>query len=234
MAKLSSDLLTLEIRFRSFEDRWVVYDILWLWDGTPILNDAILKRHNPYWAARQPGGIHANEHRADFFISTIEGVLANGEAAYTETTDPDVLLAIYPGSPFPFLPSHYRLVYESEETIQRREARERLKAEIGHLPDDRFTLLLFVDTYNFRDCFAYSGDGLTLHMNVTRAELEKFCADLRTEYFAFKRQHPVDQASIEDLGEEDARKLPLFGPEPGNTAQEGTTHPGKLQSPEAP
>ena len=155
-------------------------------------------------------------------------MLASGEPAYTETTDPDVLLAIYPGRPFPFLPSKYRLVCESEETRQRREAREQLKAEVGQLPDDPFTLLLFVDTYNFRDCFAYSNDGLTLHMNLTRAELHKFCTELRADYFAFKGQHRVDQLSIDDLGEDDAHKLPLFGDETGSMAQQSPAPPGKL------
>jgi hypothetical protein len=188
MARLSEGELTLEVRYRSFEYGWVVYDILWLWQDEPILSDPILKRHNEYWAARAPGGIHANEHRGDFVIPELREVRETGQPLASTTSDPDVTLAIYPEQFFPFLPSRYTLIYESDRVRTERAEREARKAALGKLPDDLFQLIMFVDAYNFKRCYAYQSSGVALHMVTTRAALERFLVDLRQEYFAFKEQ----------------------------------------------
>lgn len=48
--------------------------------------------------------------------------------------------------------------------------------------NDLFTIMIFIDSYNFKDCTIYSGEGISLHMVVRREDLEKFVSDLEIEY----------------------------------------------------
>jgi hypothetical protein len=57
----------------------------------------------------------------------------------------------------PFLRSHLTLVRENDEFRQKREARKKLKEKKSKLPDDLFTIIAFVDAYNFKDAGAYYG-----------------------------------------------------------------------------
>jgi hypothetical protein len=72
----------------------------------------------------------------------LKKVLEKKQADYWESLDPDILVAVYPNQFFPFLPSHYKLVRESDEHKAKREAREQLKKEQGNLPET-FSRLLY-------------------------------------------------------------------------------------------
>jgi hypothetical protein len=180
MAKLTSNQLTLEIRFREFDKAgWVQYEVLFLWQDLPIVNDALLKRDGKYWSARSFGAFKANDYERDDLIATIEKVLETNQSDYWQPIEPDVTLAIYPEMEFPFLESHWQPVAESDEDRQVEENREQGEQAVeGKLPDDWITLIAAVDTYNFKGSRAYSGEGLALIMCPTRQELEQFCADL--------------------------------------------------------
>ena len=52
-----------------------------------------------------------------------------------------------------------------------------------------FTIIVFVDTYSFEGCTAYSSEGISLHIIATRKDLEKFVTDLETEYNEFLRNN---------------------------------------------
>src|SRR5581483_9175375 len=136
MAVLCVHDLSLEIKYRDFEYGWVVYDILPLWRGEPILNDAILKRHNDYWGKRAHGGVHANEHRGCCILPLLRRVIETNQADYCETLDPDILLAIYPRDRFPFLPLETRLIWEAPHLTEERAQREAKRDALGRLPDD--------------------------------------------------------------------------------------------------
>jgi len=45
-----------------------------------------------------------------------------------------------------------------------------------------FTVITFIDLYNFKDSGAYSGKGISLHLIVKREALENFVTDLEMEY----------------------------------------------------
>ena len=120
-------------------------------------------------------------------------VLEKNQADYWESLDPDILVAVYPDQFFPFLPSHYKLVRESDEYKAKRKAREQLKKEQGNLPDDLFTIIISVDAYNLKHANAYYGSGLSLQMIVSREDLEVFFNSLQTEYQAFKVKFRVDE-----------------------------------------
>ncbi len=192
MAKLTSNRLTLEISFREFDKAgWVQYEVLFLWENEPLINDALLKRHNEHWSARSFGAFKANQYRQDDLITTIEKVLETNEPDYWEPLDPDVIIAIYPDTFFPMLKSHYRLVRESDESSSRRELRKQ-KAK-DKLPDDPMAMIVFVDTYNLKNADSYSSEGLALIVSPTRQELETFCMQLRQEYSEFKTKYQVDE-----------------------------------------
>lgn len=194
MAKLSSDSLVFEYKYKGFHlPAWIEYEFFFWWDGESIVNDVILKRWSDYWGNRSKSALLANDYGGDGFIDVLERVLDTNKPDYWQPMEPDVLFAIYPEMYFPFLPSERRVIWESDKFKQEREARQRLKELHGKLPDDLITLIFFVDTYNFRNCGAYSGDGISLHMVVKRDALEWFRLELKKEYAEFKARFNVDE-----------------------------------------
>ena len=193
MALLKSELLSLEINFVRFEYDWVQYEIYFRWENEPIINDKLLKRDGEYWGSRKTGSFLATEDEKDRLIDTISKVLETNEPEYWEPIDPDIIVAIYPEMYFPFLKSHYTLIHESEDHKKKREEREKLKKELGSLPDDSFTIIVFIDAYNFNNSDAYYGEGISLHLIVDRVTLENFNSELSKEYSEFKEKYKVDE-----------------------------------------
>lgn len=193
MAILKSGELSFDFRYTGFEYGWVQYQFYFLWRGEPIVKDESLKRWSDYWGGRPASAFLANEDEADGFLPFLRKVLESDEADYWEPIEPDIIVALYPDDYFPFLKSHRTLVYESEETKKKREARRKLKEEKGKLPDDSYTFIAFVDAYNFKDADAYCGQGFSLHMIVERQEIETFANNLETEYAEFKKLFKVDE-----------------------------------------
>lgn len=177
MAKLQSDDLNLEIVFNSFEDYWIAYEIKFFWKDDIIINDSVLKRDGEWLGKRRYGTFLANDYEKDHLIDVIRKVLSTNESDYWEPVEPDVLIAIYPEMFFPFIKSHWILVEDGELKQIEKE-----KQEKGKSPDDLFTIITFIDTFNFKNSGAYSGQGMSLHMIVKRKDLEKFVTELETEY----------------------------------------------------
>ena len=175
MAKLQSDGLILEIKFSSFEDEWINYDVKFYWKEDIIVNDNILKRTPKGWSRRSYGTFLANDYGKDDLIEIIKKVLNSNKPECWEPMEPDAKVAIYPRRFFPFLETPYNLFEEMEEIRIEDEKR-------GKSPDDLFTIIAFVDSYNFKNCGAYSGQGISLHIIVERKDLEKFLVDLEIEY----------------------------------------------------
>ncbi len=195
MAILRSGDLSFDFRYTGFEHGWVQYQFYFLWKNEPIIQDGVLKRWSEYWNRRPESAFLANEDEKDGFLPFIRKVLSDDKANYWEPIEPDIVVAIYPEEYFPFLPSHWKLVRESDDFKAKREARKKLKEEKGQLPDDSFTFIVFVDAYNFKDADAYYGQGLALHMIVERQDLKKFGNDLEAEYQEFKNKFNLDEQS---------------------------------------
>jgi hypothetical protein len=179
MAKLQSDDLTLDIKFMGFKDEWIEYEIKFYWKDDIIVNDNILKREGEYWGKRSTGAFLANDYEKDFLTGTIRDILRTNEPEYWEPLEPDAIIAIYPGRFFPFLKSH---IIEEETEEKEHEENEKKKQTKGKQPDDIFTIITFIDSYTFKNNMAYSGEGISLHLIVTRENLEKFANELEIEY----------------------------------------------------
>lgn len=81
---------------------------------------------------------------------------------------------------FPFgIKSHLEFVNEEDRKVY----------EEIHAKGKCFTIIKLIDTYNFRDSSAYSGNGISLHLIAKREALEKFVADLESEYQNLKIEH---------------------------------------------
>ena len=193
MATLSSEDLSFEFNYSNFECGWISYQFYFRWRGDNIINESILKKRGDYWGNRADGAFLAQEYEADGLTRLLKKVLEKKQADYWESLDPDILVAVYPNQFFPFLPSHYKLVRESDEHKAKREAREQLKKEQGNLPDDLFTIIISVDAYNLKHADAYYRSGLSLQMIVSREDLEVFFNNLQTEYQAFNEKFRVDE-----------------------------------------
>jgi hypothetical protein len=192
MAILQSEHLSFEFIYTGFEHGCLQYQFLYKWKNHSIIKESLLKKNNEYWNNRIDGAFLSNEDGEDTLLPFLKTVLKNGQADYWEPIEPDILVAIYPDRYFPFLKSHMKLVYESEEHKSKRIAREALKKQKGKLPDDLFTFIVFVDAYNFDDADAYYGEGLSLHLMPTRQQLETFVTDLEKEYQLFKTKYDID------------------------------------------
>ncbi len=199
MAKLQSGNLTLEIIVGLFEYDWVTYEIKFYWKDDVIVNDNILKRAGEFWRRRSHATFMANDYGRDHLIETIKNILETRKSEYWEPIEPDIIMAIYPNEFFPFMESHWTLIEDDEdgneeENIKNREKEEREKETdirkeqnkneryIAKNPDDLFTIISFIDAYSFEGQDTYSGEGISLHMIVTRNKLEMFAADLEIEY----------------------------------------------------
>jgi hypothetical protein len=193
MATLKSGELSFDFRYTGFEYGWVQYQFYFCWRSEPIVRDGVLKRWSDYWNGRPQSAFLANDYESDGLLPFLRKVLESDEADYWEPLEPDIILALYPDDYFPFLKSHLTLVYESEESKRKREERRKLKEQEGKLPDDLFTLIAFVDAYNFKDADAYYGQGFSMHMIVERHEIEAFANELESEYIEFKKRFKVDE-----------------------------------------
>lgn len=193
MAMLKSDDLSFEFQFTGFQYGWVKYQFYFRWKGDTVIRHDVLKDCSEYWKDRPVGAFLANEIREDTLISFLKEVLEKDNPDYWEPMEPDIILAVYPGMYFPFMPSHMKLVYESDEVKAMRTAMEKERAEKGKLPDDAYTVIIFVDAYNMKEADAYYGQGLSLQMIVHRKDLEQFVADLEEEYLMFRKVFGVDQ-----------------------------------------
>lgn len=145
MATLKNEGLSLEIKYHDFKYGCVHYDICLRWRGEPVINDSILKRHNEYWANRGVGAIKACEDGECGILPLLRRVLETNEADYWEGTDPDILLAVYPDSFFPFLPPKWTFVPITPKAKSENMALERKHAKPKPRPDDYFEVMLFVD-----------------------------------------------------------------------------------------
>jgi len=186
MAKLSSQNLTLEIRYKNFQAGDVQYEIGFLWENESMINDALLKRWSDYWRSRRKGYFLANEYEKDRLIGTIEKALQIDEPAYWKSLDPDLIFAIYPKKCFPFFEPCEEWIGEDDEAKSEQANQEKR-------PDGWFTVIAFIDAYNFQNCKGYSDSGIALHLLVARKDVESFCASLKEEYAEFKQKYKVDE-----------------------------------------
>lgn len=179
MAKLESNNLSLDVKFISIEGEWVNYEFKFYWKNEIIVNDNILKKSTEYWRKRSFGAFLANDYEEDNLIEIIKKVLDTGKCVCWEPMEPDVKFAIYPERYFPFMETRYNLFEEMEKMRKEKEGKEKS-------PEDLFTIITFIDSYNFDGSTAYSDEGISLHLIVERRDLEKFVSELETEYGGLK------------------------------------------------
>lgn len=182
MAILTSENLSFEFVYTVRRHGWVEYKFFFRWRGESLVNDAVLACGEDS-RDRLPGEMFANECRDDRMIPLIEKVLQTDKVEYWWPTEEDIIVGIYPDFLFPFLDGN-RLC----------------SAERGK-QDDIFTLMVSVDTSNFKQSKGYTRDGLALHMVVRRAQLVEFLSKLKEEYAEFLKKYPPDADQDADLYE---------------------------------
>lgn len=187
MARLSCDQLALDIRFSGYKGGWIQYEIGFLWEETPIFNEALLKRRHDQ--ADTPGAFRAMEYERDQLIPSIERVLTTNAPNHWSPIEPDVTLALYPQLIFPFLKGKWRVVKESDAERQRQEAREQARQEQGGiLSDDPITLIMLADSHAFAGTTEFQGQGIAQIMVPKRWQIEAFCQELKQEYEVLRGQ----------------------------------------------
>ena len=172
-----------------------------MWRGEPIVNDAVLKRTTEYWASRGVGVIRASEDEACSLLPFLKRVLRTNESDYWAPTEPDISMTILTDGRFPDMPAPR----DGELARPQGGAGGSVDSDANAnalSPDDLFRLLLSVDTYNFKDATAYSGQGICIRLSVTRAELQCFYEELRGEYVKFRKDFAVDYRLRLSLGSE--------------------------------
>lgn len=183
MARLTSGNLAFEFRFVEVDrNGWVQYELTFLWEGEPLVNDRLLKRDGLYWLKRRVGAFKASERNKDTFLPVLAEVLRTSEPNYWQPVEPSVVIAFYPEMAFPFLQSAPPTPLSDE----RRRAKE---LHDGKLPDDLMNMIIFIDGHNLRNGKPFSGEGLSLMINPTREQLSRFYGRLQGEYKQFKQKY---------------------------------------------
>jgi hypothetical protein len=183
MAILESDGLAFEFRYAGMHrmnGAWdeVSFEYGLLWKGESMFNEKTMG------SGRFSGDSDDDYH----LIHLLDHVLATGKADYwNDIGEPQHCVAIYPDDWFPFLPNRLKIVRIDNAYQAELDARERLKAEKGQLPDDHFTVIVHVDTYQFDKSEGYTTQGPALILNVYRHQLAAFRAELETEYAALRK-----------------------------------------------
>ncbi|MDR1007992.1 MAG: hypothetical protein LBL65_05460 [Campylobacteraceae bacterium] len=184
--------------FTNFEYGWIRYQFFFLWKDESIIKDESIKKWNEYRNNHSKSAFLASSYEEDGLLLFLKELLESDKADYWTPIEPDITIAIYPDSYFPFLKSHATIIYESEKLKREEEVRKKLKKEKGKLPDDEYTFIVFVDAYNFKEADAYYGQGFLLQMIVSRQDLEIFANDLEREYIEFKKIFNIDQWNEEN------------------------------------
>jgi len=207
MAKLESDKFTFEIETTNIwklSGRWneIFYAFYLTWNNEKIFNPLILKeKSNPKLEPKYSDAILGwgdfNEDEEPRLNSKIKKAIKEDEPSIWEPLDPDIVFGIYPNMYFPFLKSdferrnRYKDILESKNILIRyEEDRKKLedkKAIVeehgGILPDDPFTIVLAVNTYNFKGVKTYSlQNSISLNMTVSRSKMGDFLKDLESDY----------------------------------------------------
>ena len=191
MATLNSDSYAMEMTLRWDENVEVIYDLVFKWRGLPILNEEIMKRENKWWAQGPLNGVFSSEYSQFQPALFFRKMLKATQPDYLESIDPDIRITIFPNHVVPG--ERFEVLWEADSVKKSREEREARKRELGELPDDLFEIHFFIDTYNFSECPAYSGDGVSFVFVVYRTELERFVNQLeneRQELVAIKENTP--------------------------------------------
>lgn len=203
MAILTSGDLSFEFCYTVRKHDWVEYKFFFCWRGESLINDSVLARgEDP--KDRRPGEMFANEDREDGLIPFIEKALQTEKIEYWWPTEEDIIVGIYPNLLFPFLSGN------------------RLRIDERGKPEDLFTLMVSVDTSNFKQSKGYTRDGMALHMVVRRAQLVEFLSKLKEEYAEFLKKYPPDPDPDAGLYAPPPlkREKPELGPDAARTPDE--------------
>ncbi len=208
MATLRQDNLSFDFRFKELDEcLWVQYEFYFRCNNEPVFRDDLLKRSPAGWADRSPGALLANEFDGDSFLPVLKQAIMGTEPVCWQLTEPDVTIAFYPDLQFPFIPGWRNPAGVDEGTPAAREGRQRRKAaRKGLLPDDRITMVVFVDGYNWPGV-CYSNNGFSLHMTSSRKELAEFYYALKSEYEDFVIREDLEER-IRDRNQ--LHQAPLF------------------------
>ena len=179
MATLASGDFRLNVSLRWEKDEGVIYYLVFTWQDLPIINEDVLKRTNGWWGKGPKHGFFFSEYAELYPVQFFTQMLNATETDYLEPIDPNLRITIHPLHAFEEERSH--VLWEAEHIKQERRNREQRKKILGKLPDDLFEIVFSVDTYNFKECSAYSRDGVSFNFLIYRTELEQFVDFLETE-----------------------------------------------------
>lgn len=207
MAILTSEKLSLEIRFREIEPgSRVHYDAWFRFSGRPLVSRELLNRSGPYWEDRIEDGFRAWDDEGERLIPAVREALEQNRPAHWCPIGAAFDLYFYPQVSFPPTskedfdhPFDFTCLLRGFSPARR----ARREAASGPLPDDFIWIYARADLSNFEQEHYFSGSGLGLDLVVQRWELELFLADLEAE---FARAQAPRRAAAE--------ALPAGGPQP--------------------
>lgn len=185
MVILKSDDFELEMSLRWDNLEGIVYDLVFKWQGIPVINDEITR-----WSRAKPSSFFFTEYAKLRPVAFFRNMLDADKSGYLEPVHPDIRITVHPIHALP--QDRSGVIWESKDTKREREERERRKKELGKLPDDLFEIHFFLDTHNFKECSAYSGDGITFNFLVERTDFEKFVEQLEAERQALVEKYATN------------------------------------------
>jgi hypothetical protein len=200
MAILTSEKLSLEIRFREIEPgSRVHYDAWFRFCGEPLVRPELLNRSSPYWQDRIEDGFRAWDDEGERLIPALREAVEHNRPAQWRPLGEAFDLFFYPQICFPptckeDFDAPFDFAYLLRELSPTRRARR--AAAGGPLPDDIVWIYARADLSNFGDERFFSGSGLGLELVVPRWELALFLADLEAEYAQILNPEPEPAVAL--------------------------------------
>jgi hypothetical protein len=155
------------------------------WQGQPVVNPAVRypsDKENP----RDEFGICQNDY--DGLRQIFDRALSTNKPCAWDSIEPDTSIAIYPGTAWPFCDRGLEDFYDSEHPIEYWLSKENDRLTEAAKPNGLWTVMLFIDTENFREGDCITGDGVALTISTDRQEIERFRRELEIEYEEFSNR----------------------------------------------
>ncbi|MDT8391994.1 MAG: hypothetical protein RRC34_15950 [Lentisphaeria bacterium] len=183
MPKLESEQLTWTIRYHNANSDWYYYRMTLHWQGQPVINPSI-RYPSDDGIPRDEFGICQNDY--DGLRELFDRALSTNKPCAWDSLEPATRIAIYPGTMWPFCPERWEC--NDQQPIEDLIEWERRRFVEAASPNGVWTVMILIDSENFRNADLVTGDGLVLTLSTERQEIERFRREIEIEHREFSKR----------------------------------------------
>ena len=185
MPQLASEHLVWNIRYHHANTDWYYYRMTLHWKGLPVINPGIRHKNDNDTPPDEYGLCHND---CDGLRHILDFALSSGRPVAWDCIEPDMSLAIYPGTYWPFCDYGCHDLFDSRVDQEKAMQREQERLKEAFRADGTWTFMFSIDTEHFIDSDGISGDGAMIMLGCERKDVERFRAELQKEYEEFSER----------------------------------------------